>query len=1263
MVSGAILSGGSGLTAAFYSDAMFAFDPYGQYSFSYTSATSGIGRSNVLTSVWDFGDSAGTVFSSADYKQAPDVMSLPITAVPVIPVYNLPAPDPVLVTNYLQQQALAKLNTSSSLNYVDPYDGSDPFVLRLSRDVLANIFLGAILYWDNDAIKLDNPALATVGVLTHKQIILTVRADKAGASGIWTSALSSFSSTFAFKIGTSEAPKWTAYTNQSRIISSNLNSGLLDTVSSTAYSLGYSVLSEAVARQIPYASVKNKAGNWIVASTISANYALIELGVISLNKKNQAGGLPGSNGVGLSLVDASSASVWPFTGFSYALVRSNTTRAGQTCASRAAMVNFLLFIYTSPVAAQVAAINYFTLLPQILLDALGIFDVLQCSILCNDGSSAYQYNRRIARPISGGGTAVASHLMGLLGSTYQNLNSQATFAPFSTLQTGDSIVTLQSTAPSLDFAASITIPEIDSILSKPFVELDVKTTPLHSIPISLTGLAVIYRLSTYNITNLRLNGDVLGKIFAGQISRWNDSAIVALNPKSTAPLPNIPIRVVLPVPPASIFASLSMEASTIFASSLCTHSVAFRECYSSGFVKAPADISSSTANKNVKFNWALSSNSTCGLGLMQSTAIQVTYEAVVTGLIGKTEGSIGFTFSPDIASSVIYQAPTTEGGSNAFVDVYYGLDSITACTSDIIELTPDPIQKSFLYGLSSYHTYNRRCWPFTAPISLFLPASYSSNAINSGGKGCSLALSTISYVNWLFGEGASSIAAQFSGSNMVHLAVQDNRIARAVSSKLQHTTCDGLTVYTFPTVWDVPVGITNAALVIAVIFLVTISGTAVIVWKFRRMSILRSSSVPFSLLNLLGCCFFLISAIIFTVRVPTANTCSATVWMAVIGFWLVFSPLFTKTWRVYQIFMQSTLRIVKMSNNRLAVICSVQLALNIILLLVWSVMDPVNPQSFSVSQLDSTTNKLYEQTASICSSNSYTFPAIVLGSMVVLLVVGCVLAFNTRNVTSKFNESKSISAAIYSVTFTLLIFIPIALVNTSNFTFLAVIVTLILIWIPISSWIILFGPKLYVILTAIYRVHVRRRAVNRATAGNNSTLSQGNSTGGASGLHGNDSFASFESDFLQTGEKSDDKLSAIDFGTHVLDLYQLSSQVLSAYIPFLHKYTAAAKARQAELQTNTEAETAVAAEAADTVAGYAGTAAGVSNPGSSAFHSGKKKSARGGIKSNLSHPSSVDIANDEVTRVVTVLQKSNTVTNIIEKQEKYDGSLNRPEND
>ncbi len=63
------------------------------------------------------------------------------------------------------------------------------------------------------------------------------------------------------------------------------------------------------------------------------------------------------------------------------------------------------------------------------------------------------------------------------------------------------------------------------------------TRPFAYMPIVAGGTAFMYNLNAggKQITNLRLSGEVLTKIFTGVITKWNDAAIAADNPSLTLP--------------------------------------------------------------------------------------------------------------------------------------------------------------------------------------------------------------------------------------------------------------------------------------------------------------------------------------------------------------------------------------------------------------------------------------------------------------------------------------------------------------------------------------------------------------------------------------------------------------------------------------------------------------------------------------------------------------------------------------------------------
>ncbi len=61
------------------------------------------------------------------------------------------------------------------------------------------------------------------------------------------------------------------------------------------------------------------------------------------------------------------------------------------------------------------------------------------------------------------------------------------------------------------------------------------------LPVVVSAQAITYNLP--GVSDLRLNGDVLARIYRGEITRWNDSAIGALNPGATLPGTSmVPVR-------------------------------------------------------------------------------------------------------------------------------------------------------------------------------------------------------------------------------------------------------------------------------------------------------------------------------------------------------------------------------------------------------------------------------------------------------------------------------------------------------------------------------------------------------------------------------------------------------------------------------------------------------------------------------------------------------------------------------------------------
>ncbi len=77
----------------------------------------------------------------------------------------------------------------------------------------------------------------------------------------------------------------------------------------------------------------------------------------------------------------------------------------------------------------------------------------------------------------------------------------------------------------VDFAAS------DGPMSD--AQLATAKTPILHLPVVAGAVVIIYNLP--GVTNLKLDGPSIANIFLGKITKWNDPAIVALNPGVTLP--------------------------------------------------------------------------------------------------------------------------------------------------------------------------------------------------------------------------------------------------------------------------------------------------------------------------------------------------------------------------------------------------------------------------------------------------------------------------------------------------------------------------------------------------------------------------------------------------------------------------------------------------------------------------------------------------------------------------------------------------------
>ena len=168
--------------------------------------------------------------------------------------------------------------------------------LKLSPDVLADIYLGKVTMWNDGRIASDNPGLK----LPAEGIVVAHRSDGSGTSFIFTDYLSSVSSTWKGKVGKATAVNWPIG------LGGKGNEGVAGTVKQTKGSIGYVELAYAVHNNMDFADMKNSSGSYITPSVESTSKA--------------AEGVSIPEDFRVSIVNSSNPEAYPIAGFTWILI-------------------------------------------------------------------------------------------------------------------------------------------------------------------------------------------------------------------------------------------------------------------------------------------------------------------------------------------------------------------------------------------------------------------------------------------------------------------------------------------------------------------------------------------------------------------------------------------------------------------------------------------------------------------------------------------------------------------------------------------------------------------------------------------------------------------------------------------------------------------------------------------------------------------------------------------------------------------------------
>ncbi len=209
-------------------DAYVKVDP--SVRFNYQSIGSGGGQKQILAQTVDFGASDGPMSDENLAKAPGKLLHIPTVAGAVVMVSNLPG-NPAL-----------------------KFDG----------DTIAGIYLGQIKKWNDPKLAALNPGVN----LPDQDIVVVHRSDGSGTTFIFTDYLSKVSSEWKSKVGNNTSVNWPVG------IGGKGNEGVSGQVKQTPGAIGYVELIYAIQNKMPYAEVKNAAGEFVKPTLESVTAAL-----------------------------------------------------------------------------------------------------------------------------------------------------------------------------------------------------------------------------------------------------------------------------------------------------------------------------------------------------------------------------------------------------------------------------------------------------------------------------------------------------------------------------------------------------------------------------------------------------------------------------------------------------------------------------------------------------------------------------------------------------------------------------------------------------------------------------------------------------------------------------------------------------------------------------------------------------------------------------------------------------------------------------
>ena len=205
--------------------------------------------------------------------------------------------------------------------------------LRLTGDIIANIFAGEIKMWNDERIKELNPQ----AMLPNEAIIPVFRSDGSGTTFVFTDYLAKVSPMWASRFGAGKSVNFPAGQ------AAKGNPGVAGVIKQTKNSIGYVGSEYAFAQKISYAKIQNQQGEFIAPSSASISAAA-------------SGEIPADTRTSITNSDAKGA--YPISTFTWMIIYKEQNYSDRSMEQAMATLDLIQYILSDEAQKITAYVHY-----------------------------------------------------------------------------------------------------------------------------------------------------------------------------------------------------------------------------------------------------------------------------------------------------------------------------------------------------------------------------------------------------------------------------------------------------------------------------------------------------------------------------------------------------------------------------------------------------------------------------------------------------------------------------------------------------------------------------------------------------------------------------------------------------------------------------------------------------------------------------------------------------------------------------------------